>query len=435
MDNWHIDAIIHCLKLSIEGERPRLIINLPPRHLKSFIVSVALPAFILGMDPTAKIICISYSDDLAKTLSRDFRRIVESEWYKKIFQNVKLSKITENEIVTVAGGFRYATSVGGTLTGRGGDFIIIDDPIKPEDAQSEKIRNSTNDWFLNTLLSRLDDKKKSVLILVMQRLHVNDLTGFVEATGGYHKLSFPAIATKDEDIPVSATQLHSRKDGEPLHEERESLDTLEKIRKQIGSYNFASQYQQSPDSPEGSLFKLKWLNIIDQTPEFVPDGYFWVSIDTASSQSDNADYSAFMFGYSNEDGHHVISVTRCRSDYETLKNKALLYAKKFSDVTYIVESAGNGISLIQYLKGSGLRCISAHPKHSKMERAARVLPIIEAGRLYVCNKEGQNNWVKPFIDELVSFPHGRFDDQVDSLTQALRWAERQVNPGTNFYVV
>lgn len=147
MDNWHINAIIHCLELSIEGKLPRLIINLPPRQLKSFIASVVLPAFILGIDPTAKIICISYSDDLAKMLSREFRRIIESEWYQKVFPHVRPSKMTESEFATGEGGFRYATSVGGTLTGRGGDFIIIDDPIKPEEALSDKARQSTNEWY------------------------------------------------------------------------------------------------------------------------------------------------------------------------------------------------------------------------------------------------------------------------------------------------
>jgi len=206
MDNWHIDAIVYALTLAIQGKMPRLIINLPPRYLKSFIVSVVLPAFILGMDPTAKIICVSYSDELAKTLARDFRRLVESTWYQKLFPNVRLSKVTEGEIVTTAGGSRLATSVGGSLTGRGGDFIIIDDPIKAEDALSDRARQSNNEWFNTTLLSRLDDKQRSVLILVMQRLHVNDLTGFVEGSGGFHKISLPAIAIMT--CPLSAYQLN-----------------------------------------------------------------------------------------------------------------------------------------------------------------------------------------------------------------------------------
>ena len=105
LNNWHINAIVHSLELSMQGKRPRLIINLPPRHLKSFIVSAALPAFILGRDPTAKIICISYSDELAKTLARDHKRIVESDWFQRVFPNVRLTKVDEGEVVTEDGGF------------------------------------------------------------------------------------------------------------------------------------------------------------------------------------------------------------------------------------------------------------------------------------------------------------------------------------------
>lgn len=433
MDSWHVDAIVHCLTLSIEGKMPRLIINLPPRHLKSFIVSVALPAFILGMDPTAKIICISYSDDLAKTLSRDFKRIVESEWYKKIFTHVRPSKMTESEFATTEGGFRLATSVGGTLTGRGGDFIIIDDPIKPEDAQSEKVRVSTNEWYKNTLLSRLEDKKSSILILVMQRLHVNDLTGFVEAGGGFHKLSLPAIATKDERVPVNDTEFYVRSEGEPLHEEREDADTLEKIRDQVGSFNFSSQYQQAPECSEGAMFKRKWLKIVNKAPEIRSHGLLCVSIDTALSTSETADYSAISVVYSNEDGHHVLFAERGRWDYETLVSKARAHIDRYGEeIVFIIEAAGSGISLYNTLKKAELRCFYYRPKDDKGVRAAYALPIIHSGRLYIVDKEGKNEWVEPYINELVSFPHGRFDDQVDSLVQVLTWAERQINPHGNY---
>jgi hypothetical protein len=168
MINWHHEAIINLLERSLRGELPRAIVNMPPRHLKSFLISVAWPAFLLGVDPTLKIFCVSYSDELAKTLARDFRRVVESKWYQRLFPKVRLTKTTENEIATDMGGFRSAISVGGTLTGRGADLIIIDDPAKPEEAISEKARQSLNDWFRGTLLSRLDDKSRSAIVLVMQ---------------------------------------------------------------------------------------------------------------------------------------------------------------------------------------------------------------------------------------------------------------------------
>jgi predicted phage terminase large subunit-like protein len=433
LDNWHIQAIVHRLELSIQGKQPRLIINLPPRQLKSFIISVVLPAFILGQDPSAKIICVSYSDELAKTLARDSKRIVESAWYRKLFKHVQPIKTTENELVTDQGGFRYATSVGGTLTGRGGDFIIVDDPIKPEDANSDSIRKKTNDWFQSTLFSRLDDKKRSVMIIVMQRLHVNDLTGFAQESGGFEKLSFPAIAPGDTSIPVSATNTYCRKEGEPLHAEYEDLNTLERIRNQIGTYNFVSQYQQSPETPSGGLIKRKYIHIIDHYPKI--KGQWWVSIDSALSTSETADYSALTVGYSNSEGHFVLCVKRGRWDYETLKSKVLCYVQRLEDVTTIVEAAGSGISLIEYMRKKGLRVVPYKAKHDKVERASLVLPLFLDGRVHVCNVKSANGWVEEFVNELLTFPNGRHDDQVDSLVQALRWAEPRVNPGGRCFLV
>lgn len=436
MGNWHIDAIAYHLELCIEGKMRRLIINLPPRHLKSFIVSVALPAFLLGMDPTVKIFCVSYSDDLAKTLARDFRRIVESNWYQKIFPNVMPSKMTENEFATKAGGFRYATSVGGTLTGRGADFIIIDDPLKAGDAYSDKLRQSVNDWYTSTLLSRLNDKEKGIIILVMQRLHINDLTGFAGDNGGFHKLSFPAFALNDEHIQVSNTENYLRKEGEPLHAEREGMGILERLRDEVGSNNFSAQYQQRPETPDGAIFKLKWIKIIEQPPIFDSSGALWVSIDSAQSTSETADYSAISFGYSNETGHYVLFAERGHWDYETLLAKALGYHHRYGErIFFIVEAASNGISLIHSLRKRGLNCIHHFPKDGKVRRAYEVVDIVESGRLHIINQKGKNDWVESYINELVTFPLGRYDDQVDSLVQVLKWAERNFNPAGQIYLV
>lgn len=423
MENWHIESIVYELNLAIKGEQPRLIINLPPRYLKSFIVSVVLPAFILGNDPTAKIICISYSDLLAKTLAAEFKRIVDAEWYRQLFPEVKAVKSTENDFKTDLGGRRYATSVGGSLTGIGGDLIIIDDPIKPDDAYSDLLRKKNNDWYLSTVLSRLDDKQKGILILVMQRLHVDDLTGFIEDKQGYRKISYPAIATQDEDIHLSATETHHRKAGEALHEARESLELLHKIHQDMG-LNFIAQYQQTPEAPEGKIFKQKYIQLLDSNLKIRATGRRWVSIDAAASTAETADYSAITHGYSNSDGHYVLSSERGHFDYETLKEKAMAYLEKYEDVTFIVEMASAGISLREWFLKAGVKHIIHHAKYSKETRAHLVVPMFEQKRVFFLNMHGINAWVKPFLNELLSFPYGKNDDQVDSLVQALRWAER-----------
>ncbi len=195
-DNWHINVICHELNGVMNGAQNRLIINIPPRYLKSIICSVALPAFILGRNPKTNIVCASYSDDLAAKMALDCRKIMESDWYKTAFPLARISKNKNavNDFETTAGGGRFSTSVGGTLTGRGGDYIIVDDPIKPADTISVTIRNKTNDWYSNTLYSRLNDKQNGKIIIIMQRTHQNDFTGFLmeQPVSGYIALGVTA---------------------------------------------------------------------------------------------------------------------------------------------------------------------------------------------------------------------------------------------------
>ena len=249
--NWHLKAIAYQLERVRRGEIKRLIINMPPRSLKSMTASVAFPAFVLGHDPARRIICVSYSGDLAKKHANDFRAVLEAPWYQELFERTRIGqKNLEAEIELTARGFRLATSVGGTLTGRGGDLIIIDDPLKPDDAYSEARRNAANEWFKNTLLSRLDDKRTGAIIIVMQRVHMDDLTGFVTSQSDeWEVLNLPAIAEVDEKIPISETEVHRRRVGEALSPVREPLSVLQNMKVQLGSDAFSAQYQQMPVPP------------------------------------------------------------------------------------------------------------------------------------------------------------------------------------------
>jgi hypothetical protein len=186
-------------------------INLPPRYLKSICASVAFPAWVLGHDPSKRIICASYSENLASKHSLDCRSVIESSWYRQAFVQTRLSsrKKTALNFETTAYGFRYATSVGGTLTGRGGNIIIVDDPLKPEEAMSECRRSDVNDWFYSTLYSRLNSKRDDVIILILQRLHVEDLAGYVLQKRPWVQLNLPAIAEVDQDIRIGVNRTSS----------------------------------------------------------------------------------------------------------------------------------------------------------------------------------------------------------------------------------
>jgi hypothetical protein len=175
--NWHIDAMAHKVSQVAYGEVKRLIITVPPRHLKSIIASVALPAWYLGHNPSERVVCVSYSAELAKTHANDFRRVVTDPVYQAVFPKMVLARETDSEIHTTLRGRRFATSIGGTLTGRGGNLIIIDDPLKPADAQSQVNRERVTEWFGSTLVTRPDDKQAARTVVVMQRVHVEDLVG------------------------------------------------------------------------------------------------------------------------------------------------------------------------------------------------------------------------------------------------------------------
>jgi Uncharacterized protein conserved in bacteria len=247
--NWHIGAIAYQLTRVQNGEVKRLLINQPPRSLKSISVSVAYVAWLLGHDPRVRFIVASYSSELAAALHLQFRMVIDSDWYKQLFPMMRLAKDTDTEAVTTVGGGRLATSVGGSLTGRGADIIIVDDPLKAEEAQSDLARSRVLEWFRGTLLSRLNDKEHGQIIVLMQRLHQDDLSGHLIETGHWTHLKLPAIATVDTIIRIGPQKVIARRAGEVLHPERESHETLENIKREIGSQRFSAQYQHGAGSP------------------------------------------------------------------------------------------------------------------------------------------------------------------------------------------
>src|ERR1700737_1656192 len=232
LTNWHIQVIAAKLTAVREGKIRRLIINLPPRHLKSLMASIAFPAWCLGHDPSAQILCVSYAQDLADKLGRDCRSIMMSPWYRQIFPTrLAQHRQAVQEFITTRQGYRLATSNGGVLTGRGADVILIDDPLKPEEALSDARRNATNEWYDHTLYSRLNDKRHGAIVIIMQRLNEDDLVCHVLAQEPWEVVCFPAIAEADEIHEIETIwgpRSFTRRRGEPLHPEREPLDTLER---------------------------------------------------------------------------------------------------------------------------------------------------------------------------------------------------------------
>jgi hypothetical protein len=263
LDNWSLQVIAHHLNLCARREIRRLLILVPPRSLKSMMASVAFPAYLLGRDPSTKVIAISYSHDLSKKFSNDTRSIIKSNWYSELFPHTRISqyKDTQSDFETTKHGARFATSVEGALTGLGSDFIIIDDPLKANEANSESARKNVNEWHDNSVLSRLNDPKLGVVIVVMQRHHVDDLAGHLIEQGGWTVLKIPAFAETDTVYQLSNGKTYTYRAGEFLHPARLGQKELDERRNSMGTAAFYAQYQQAPIPPAGNIFKWEWKKL------------------------------------------------------------------------------------------------------------------------------------------------------------------------------
>jgi predicted phage terminase large subunit-like protein len=416
--NWHLEAIAYQLERIRCGEIKRLIINMPPRSLKSVTASVAFPAYVLGHDPTRRIICVSYSGDLAKKHANDFRAVAEAPWYRDLFPGTRIGqKDSESEIELTARGFRFATSVGGTLTGRGGDMVIIDDPLKPDDAYSETKRNACNEWYKNTLLSRLDDKRTGAIIIVMQRIHIDDLAGFVTSQSDeWEVLNLPAVAEIDEVIPISDTKVHRRRVGEALSPVREPLSVLEDLKAQLGSDAFSAQYQQMPVPPGGAMIKRHWIKRYVELPPR-ERSLILQSWDTASKGGPQNDFSVCTTWFISRDWRwYLIDVWRKRVDYPELKAAVRTLAFRHAANRVLVEDAGAGISLVQELLGEVNGILAVKPDRDKIIRMSVISAKFESGLVFLPERA---SWLADFEAELFAFPGSRHDDQCDSVSQAL----------------
>src|ERR1700739_3284529 len=388
LPNWHIEVIAAKLTAVREGKIRRLIINLPPRHLKSLMASIAFPAWCLGHDPSAQILSVSYAQDLADKLARDCRSIMMSPWYRRIFPTrLAPHRQAVQEFITTRQGYRLATSTGGVLTGRGADFILIDDDLKPEEALSDAQRQACNEWYDHTLYSRLNDKRWGAIVIIMQRLHEDDLVGHVLGQEEWEIVRFPAIAEADEVHEIDTIlgpRCFARRQGEALHPDREPLETLERIRPTICEYNFASQYQQSPAPLGGALVKAEWFKRYreDERPErFDRVLQSW---DTANKATELSDFSVCTTWGVLGKNLYLIGVLRPRMEYPRLKREVRAQYERFRPPVVLIEDKASGTQLIQELIHEGLYAVTRYqPQADKVMRMHAQTAMIENGFVHL----------------------------------------------------
>jgi predicted phage terminase large subunit-like protein len=425
--NWHLEVITHKLSQVAKGYIRRLVITVPPRTLKSLCASVALPAWFLGLNPSERVVVVSYSDLLARAHANDFRRLVNDPLYRATFPAMRLERETDREIVTTKRGKRIATSIDGTLTGLGGNLVIIDDPLKLGDAMSETVLARVIEWYRGTLLSRGDDKSKTCIVVVMQRVHENDLVGYLQEQGGFEVLNLPAIAQRTEIYELGDARTYTRQKGELLHPDHEPAHVLMELKREMGPIAFSAQYQQSPIPPGGTIIKRKWLTTYDTINPQNGDRII-MSWDIALSEMEAGDYSACVVMLVRNEVFYILEVVRGRFPFEMLKRKVIELKKRYNSAKLLIEDSAISRGLIQSLREQSINVVTYKPVTDKRARVIAQTDLFAGGSVRLPRRAG---WLEEFTAELLAFP-GRHDDQVDALTQGLAWGREARARRTTF---
>lgn len=428
--NWIHAAMAHLGETIVDGEVRFAMVNLPPRTFKSQIFSVLLPAYILGRNPKAKIICVSYGRDLADSLAADTLKLMDTAWYRRLFPAVTLAKRAVGHLRTPQGGQRIATSIQGGVTGMGGDYIIVDDPLRADDAESDAIRASTNDWIASTLFSRLDDPTSGAMIIVAQRLHQDDPVGrLLSQSDQWHVLSIPAQAAQDALYEAGFNARHVMRAGDLMHPTRLGEAELKQLRFNLGDRRFQAQYQQEPVPADGAFFMTHWLQRDADALVPRPGDRIIQSWDVAGKAGADNDYSVCVTAIQRRSQIIVIDVFRNRLPFPDLLNAVVTQARLHKPHKILIEDASAGIQLIQMLRNDQPRGvplpIAMKPIQSKRDRAFIAGTRAERGELILPTTA---SWAEIFVNELLAFPVGRYDDQVDALAYLMAHTDAEPAP-------
>jgi predicted phage terminase large subunit-like protein len=443
--SWYIELICEYLLNCKDRKTTRLIINIPPRHMKSLIVNVIYPAWLLGHNPAESILTATYSRKLFEKHSMSFLRLVHSSWYKKIFPNVIIDREALEFITTTAGGYRFSTTVAGQLTGTGGNYIIIDDPLNAILYDSQLAREKVIEWYSFSLSTR-QNQKDTVMVLIAQRLHEEDLPGYLMQQGNWEVLKLPAIAEEDETFTINGKTFGRRK-NDVLAPERFGIEFYEAQRKELKSeYAFAGQYQQRPAPVGGGELKIDLLQYYDGIPNYKEFTRI-ICVDPANEKKKTNDYTVFtVWGLGADQNLYLLDMTRDRlNPFEReeelffLHNKykvsfPVLYEKygKDADINYLMRAMNNRnyrfpIKPVggQLEKNDRIRRLS-HPLNERKIWIPRQL-------IKFTTDGTQIDLIKALREEMVMFPNARHDDILDCMSRIFDGFPNQnlIFPNTN----
>lgn len=426
--------IIKQLQRVIDGSCNRLILQVPPRHGKSLLASQLLPAAYLLAHPDRYVGISSYSSELAEGFSRKAR-----EYFREGGGLLNESSKAVNAWGTEGGGGLWAAGVGGAITGRSGHLLIIDDPVKNrEDAESARMMEKLNDWYTSTLYTRLEPHVGAIVV-IQTRWSENDMIG--QLLENEHNVSekgrenwtivdLPALYEEEGDRPklpphCPVTDDWREEVGEALCPQRYDQDALERIREAIGSRDFASLYQQRPAPEGGNMFAPEWwqyYGMNDAIPDFQR---VMLSVDCTFTDAKKADYVVGVVVGQAGSQFYVLDLVRQKLDVVgTMAMIARLYKRHHLQGT-VIELAASGYAVYQMLQKKVPGLIGVKPEKSKVARASGIIPMVEAGNVYL---PASAPWLDSFISEFSLFPASKNDDQVDALTQGLTYMAQRTAP-------
>ena len=436
--NWHLDYLCEHLEAVSAGEITRLVINVPPRYGKSILVSILWPTWEWLRAPHTRWLFASYSDTLSTQHSLDRRLVLQSPWYRRhsgVAFRLTADHNEKTEYRNDRRGIMTATSIGGSATGKGGNFVIVDDPHNPQQAESDVQRQRAIDFFLRTLATRLDDKHHGAIVVIMQRLHTGDLTA-VCLNQGYTHLCLPAIAERRTTIvfPRSGYTV-TREDGDVLWPARENAAEIARQKTVLGAYAHAAQYEQRPSPRGGGLYKRHWWQWYDALPSRIDE---WVqSWDLTFKGGGEHDYVVGLVALRCGADIYLVDRFKAHASFqETLTAIRTMCDRYPSATTILIEDSANGPAIIDTLKREIGGIIAVTPEGGKYARASACEPRVEAKNLHLPRPTAPNGtpiparaWVEDFVEQLAIFPVGAHDDDVDAFTQlVIRWQRRRISP-------
>ncbi len=429
VDGMHIKAIADHCQAVIEGRIPELIINVPPRHAKSTIGSVMLPAWVWITYPERKFLYASYSYILSKRDSVKTRRLIESSWYRETFGITWQLASDQNEktrFENTKGGGRLSISVGGSTTGEGGDVLICDDPLNAVDAHSDTKRQNCITWFDEAFSTRGNNPKTMAKIIIMQRLHENDLTGHLLEKKGWGHLVLPAeFEDPHPPTPIGWVDPRTEK-GELLWPERFGPKELAALKKSIGPASAPGQLQQRPTPASGAIFKSEMFGYGPMPEEF---DYTFVMADTAYNDKKENDFTVFTHFGVLKDELYVNDVFRRQIKAAELEGPAIAFISRFTQFGFrgaYIEPKGHGIYLNQALPKKNIMVASESQlkefyvdrNKDKVERANNAVPWLGYRKVTINERIADREYL---VHEALVFPKGKHDDFVDTLIDGIKF--------------